>query len=905
MDTSVKPDPLLLHPDKNTHEKAAGAFKYISQAYDCLSDQNKRIAFNLNRAKLFCRWCSVSSGSRDSVPIVADLISTRYPEDQRTFASHRGYCSDVCNSSDLKWNFARRETFRKKARARADAAGLELGSRVWRWNKEFEKLNIRRDDDTDYDSTPHILSTARRYMNGTSLLWGSRASKEAPYIYSSLLEFNGDNTPQVDVKTMFGNGDIRHPQKTVLPRGLDKTWKSFKSEVGETRLINRGTRESAYPSYGTGYNDYRKKLPTTAEILNCFKNVPSTPPDNVLTEDRKQQNEKISLKEVYFPSKRSTDCSIIPHNQDANRSRSQTVLPRSASVLPEKNLSRVDSNSLLKNLDAALADITRSGGKSDYCTSVMLQLENDRTSSKKSLFSSKFMQREKPPHKAVNEGKTQMVESRKDSSSPNKANSAQFLSHQFPSSHSLNGIVENRSMFIKPLFGKQGETNKVADSGSRLLAQLKQTSEPHLENRNDLDSVHQSRFLPTGIYRSEGGICEMACRSLQSKLGYSEEITDSASSPQLSETTPGPNPLLSCEKLGKWMDSLAGIAGTAGTICRRTDDRKSHDQEASSSEQEDGATAKTSGQAWWGSKDQIPSYLSSKTTGVLVPDEGRIWKQADGYCGHSKNATSAAASDPLREETSTTLSIPKSDFACNPVIPLTSSTGASRSDFSCSPEISLASSTRITSSKFSYSPSVYFPSSTKTSLSHYLCSSAASLPSSSVTRLSGSEDPPQLSVLRFLQTGRFEGMASNGTASGISEYSNSIAMAYPSSTLGDSRGNATLSNRSQWQLPESGLKGQMGIGSWNSKLDQNSDKTADIHETNTVDANLETNHLTPEGLVANLERLREEAKSIATTLQNFNDSTRIRKATALPGVCSSNTNGILPKCQLTSPGLTT
>ncbi|CAO2832177.1 unnamed protein product [Amaranthus hypochondriacus] len=49
---------LLLHPDKNKHPKAELAFKLISQAYKCLSDEGKRSNFNLERWRNQCTECS-------------------------------------------------------------------------------------------------------------------------------------------------------------------------------------------------------------------------------------------------------------------------------------------------------------------------------------------------------------------------------------------------------------------------------------------------------------------------------------------------------------------------------------------------------------------------------------------------------------------------------------------------------------------------------------------------------------------------------------------------------------------------------------------------------------------------------------------------------------------------------
>uniref|UniRef100_A0A7N0UH30 J domain-containing protein n=1 Tax=Kalanchoe fedtschenkoi TaxID=63787 RepID=A0A7N0UH30_KALFE len=49
---------LQLHPDKNSHPRAEVAFKLISQAYTCLSDELKRRAFDLDRLKNSCLICN-------------------------------------------------------------------------------------------------------------------------------------------------------------------------------------------------------------------------------------------------------------------------------------------------------------------------------------------------------------------------------------------------------------------------------------------------------------------------------------------------------------------------------------------------------------------------------------------------------------------------------------------------------------------------------------------------------------------------------------------------------------------------------------------------------------------------------------------------------------------------------
>ncbi|WOL03284.1 J domain-containing protein [Canna indica] len=64
---------LQLHPDKNRHPKAEAAFKVVSQAYECLSDEVGRKAFNSERQEKFCSECyklsqpKTGSGSNSGV----------------------------------------------------------------------------------------------------------------------------------------------------------------------------------------------------------------------------------------------------------------------------------------------------------------------------------------------------------------------------------------------------------------------------------------------------------------------------------------------------------------------------------------------------------------------------------------------------------------------------------------------------------------------------------------------------------------------------------------------------------------------------------------------------------------------------------------------------------------------
>ncbi|KAH7859248.1 hypothetical protein Vadar_033620 [Vaccinium darrowii] len=49
---------LQLHPDKNKHPKAEVAFKLVSEAYECLSQDAKRAEFNLERQSSRCIECN-------------------------------------------------------------------------------------------------------------------------------------------------------------------------------------------------------------------------------------------------------------------------------------------------------------------------------------------------------------------------------------------------------------------------------------------------------------------------------------------------------------------------------------------------------------------------------------------------------------------------------------------------------------------------------------------------------------------------------------------------------------------------------------------------------------------------------------------------------------------------------
>ncbi|XP_059280753.1 uncharacterized protein LOC132034422 [Lycium ferocissimum] len=55
---------MQLHPDKNKHPKAEIAFKLVSQAYVCLTDEAGREAFETDRRNHICPKCSIKSSEK-------------------------------------------------------------------------------------------------------------------------------------------------------------------------------------------------------------------------------------------------------------------------------------------------------------------------------------------------------------------------------------------------------------------------------------------------------------------------------------------------------------------------------------------------------------------------------------------------------------------------------------------------------------------------------------------------------------------------------------------------------------------------------------------------------------------------------------------------------------------------
>ncbi|KAL0368194.1 UNVERIFIED_CONTAM: Chaperone protein DnaJ [Sesamum calycinum] len=81
---------LQLHPDKNKHSKAETAFKLVSEAYYCLSDNGRRAAFDLERKAISCCECSTVPRTNSELPRHTNVkIQTPYQEPLRFNQIHR------------------------------------------------------------------------------------------------------------------------------------------------------------------------------------------------------------------------------------------------------------------------------------------------------------------------------------------------------------------------------------------------------------------------------------------------------------------------------------------------------------------------------------------------------------------------------------------------------------------------------------------------------------------------------------------------------------------------------------------------------------------------------------------------------------------------------------------------
>ncbi|OAE28982.1 hypothetical protein AXG93_3036s1090 [Marchantia polymorpha subsp. ruderalis] len=414
-------------------------------------------------------------------------------------------------------------------------------------------------------------------------------------------------------------------------------------------------------------------LPSTADILRYFKDLPSKPSRVEVVDEFKRPDPSISLSQLYFPSKKHVDSSSVQKIQEQSGDESQPVGPTKINrgkMLPNTDLSRLDSTSLLKNLDAALADISRSANPMAVPSKKDRQcLEMDSAKRSKSLLF-KLPTREKPSRNQKSSGRAVKTDTAEDLSSSKHDKCSHALCSGYCSEESSNlssasdDRAENPSMFITLMRKKQENVSNVLGKQSGEISGL------HLgDSKSLLSAAHFSARSSEQPSRVEA--CETKPKDL---FGHLEIAGLEDSCNPLQSIQSGQNPLLSCEKLGQWMDSLAG----SSTASYRA---KPGDLEASPCRQR--ASSKSKTEIWWQSTDQIPNYLSTRSLGPALPDYGSIWTQVDDY------------SDSHEQSPCVISSSEKSDFSCSPEISLSSSTRISSFDYSCSSLDPLASSTRL------------------------------------------------------------------------------------------------------------------------------------------------------------------------------------------------------------------
>ncbi|KAH9563815.1 hypothetical protein CY35_05G144700 [Sphagnum magellanicum] len=125
---------LLLHPDKNDHVNSEGAFKLVSKAYECLSDNHKRHTFNLERSKSFCVNCSLP-------PLNTCILAV--PQTNRaTYACQSHLVTVTDNTVEGKQDAQRLEILQERERARARVSMLdkEWGSRHSKWLQQLASV---------------------------------------------------------------------------------------------------------------------------------------------------------------------------------------------------------------------------------------------------------------------------------------------------------------------------------------------------------------------------------------------------------------------------------------------------------------------------------------------------------------------------------------------------------------------------------------------------------------------------------------------------------------------------------------------------------------------------------------------------------------------------------------------
>ncbi|XP_020243572.1 uncharacterized protein LOC109821828 [Asparagus officinalis] len=87
---------LQLHPDKNRHPKAEVAFKLISEAYECLSDEARRKTFNSERKINFCKDCHRKSQQSTSKKNHKDAPRTKQNKFLRALKEVQNKLKEEC-----------------------------------------------------------------------------------------------------------------------------------------------------------------------------------------------------------------------------------------------------------------------------------------------------------------------------------------------------------------------------------------------------------------------------------------------------------------------------------------------------------------------------------------------------------------------------------------------------------------------------------------------------------------------------------------------------------------------------------------------------------------------------------------------------------------------------------------
>lgn len=126
---------LLLHPDKNKHVKAEGAFKLVSEAYACLSDKKKRENFNIERSLLQCRQCS-QVGSAVQAPERWSVYECSREQNTKLWRP-----SSVPDLTEADWVLEQQKLkmFRERARARVlSNLAMAWKERRSKWMEQFD-----------------------------------------------------------------------------------------------------------------------------------------------------------------------------------------------------------------------------------------------------------------------------------------------------------------------------------------------------------------------------------------------------------------------------------------------------------------------------------------------------------------------------------------------------------------------------------------------------------------------------------------------------------------------------------------------------------------------------------------------------------------------------------------------